>query len=416
MVPKEPDAPLQHVYVATVRRDLRALAALLSGEAAARAAGQIAILLTARLLGPSDFGILAVALTVLGFATVLADLGLGETAASRLTHRRAGPAVFQRVIAPLRLRAAASLAGIMLIATLLFRDQPTVALSCLIRLAVPGSIALTARYFGYRIVGNFPAAARWSATNGLSLWLGSLVGAVLLRSAWGAIVGVIAATSVSALVLGAFNHAPAIRWRSSVSWARASAPLLGSAIAIAVYSRVDRIFVASAEGNAAAGAYAAAYSVVMLVAVAGSSIQAALLPRLIHEDRQPSHPVWRKRLIFLIVGAAPFAILLWIAAPLIIHVLYGPAFFASIEILRWLSPLVVLYVASPFVSAMLLARRQTDAIAATSAVNLCLALVLYPVTIAMVGVAGAAITSVFVETVGLGQQSAWLLASDRRQR
>jgi O-antigen/teichoic acid export membrane protein len=108
------------------------------------------------------------------------------------------------------------------------------------------------------------------------------------------------------------------------------------------------------------------------------------------------------------------AALLWWAAPTVIAVLYGPAFGDSAQVLRWLAPLVMLYVANPFLSAVLMSRRLSIAIGAASLVNLGIALACYPFAIAAFGIAGAALTSVLVELIGLLHMVAWLLATDRR--
>jgi O-antigen/teichoic acid export membrane protein len=56
---------------------------LLGGDTAARVAGQVAIVISARLKGPEKYGELAVGLAALSICVLLCDFGLGDAAGAR---------------------------------------------------------------------------------------------------------------------------------------------------------------------------------------------------------------------------------------------------------------------------------------------------------------------------------------------
>lgn len=374
----------------------------------------MAVLITARALGPSEYGSLAVALTIVGIAAVVADGGLGETSVARLTHRPGGLQRFDGRVAPIRLWLGLTVSAIGLVAVVIVHASATAASACIVVVGVPGSIVVTSRVFRARIVADFRAAARWSVANSLALWFGAAVGAVVFRASFPAAVTLVITQSVVGL-LGSSE----VKWRLPprrviLSWLRAAAPLLGAAVAVAIYTRSDRLFLAAARGPAAAGIYTAAYNIVMLAAVAGVAFQAGLLPRLLHEHGGEAHTIWRIRALSIAAVGTALAALVWALAPVLVRVLYGDRYALSSDALRWLSPLVALYLLNPFLSAVLLARRKSHAIATISMVALVACLPAYPLLIEHFGVAGAAIVSVLIEFAGTVQAVIWLRASDVR--
>jgi O-antigen/teichoic acid export membrane protein len=380
--------------------EAKAVGWLFGGDALGRVISQIGVVVTARVLGPSAFGSVAVGMAVFGIAAVLADAGVGEAGVRELTRRGDGEERFRREVAPLRLWLALPFVPVGL-ALVLVSDNPSVYGSGLLVAAVPLSVVISGRFLAARIGERFPEVARWTAVIAVGQWVGAVAGVLIDPGVGAAGIGI-----VLVLGLGATAAARGRPWRrpdrsTAWGWLRRGRPFFVIAAAVALYSRGDRVVVAAVEGSAAAGGYAAAYNVVMVVAIAGASLHAAVLPRLIHESRTADTSLWIRRVRKLAAISVPLALALALSAPWVIDRLYGETYESAGSVLRVLSPLVVLYLLNPFLTATLVAQDRQRVVAKIALSNLAVAVVGYPALTSAWGVRGTAMASVTVETVGL---------------
>lgn len=406
------------------RSEVRAASWLLGADILSRAAGQIAVVATARLLGADAYGALAVGLAVFAITLVLADLGVGDAAVQRLTTREAGGEEFWRELSLVRVILAVPLAIAGLV-VFLVAGQPAVRTSALLITVLPFACLLSGRALHARITERFPSAGGWASLLLLCQWLGALLGVLFMRSAVAAATGVLVALSVASLLAVRRYQ---WRWpdrRIAFEWLRRGRPFFVTAIAVAAYSRGDRIVVAVIDGTTAAGVYAAAYSLVMITAIGGAGLHAAVLPRLIRENRAGVGLRWQRRAAFLSAAAVPAAILLAFQASWIMETIYGEDFGGG-NVLRALSPLVVLYLLNPFLSSCLIAAGEQKSLAKVAIANCLLALIAYPILTLQLGVVGTALASLAVEVLGTclvvirlhrvsGERAVALAASDERQ-
>jgi O-antigen/teichoic acid export membrane protein len=371
---------------------------LLGADTLSRAVGQVAIVATARMLGAESYGALAVGLALFGIALVLADFGTGDAAVQRLTARPDGGVVFWRELGLLRVILATPLvvAGLVV---LLVADHPAVMTSGLLLAALPFAAILLGRSLSGRITERFHAAAFWTSVLLLCQWLGALAGAIVGRNAIAASTGVL----VSLIVASAFAFKrDGWQWPgrgAAFDWLRRGRPFFVTALAVAVYSRGDRIVVAIIDGTSAAGVYAAAYSLVMLAAIGGAAMHAAVLPRLLRENRSGNGSRWKFRAALVGASALPVAVLIGTLSPEIMELVYGESFGGG-SVLRALSPLVVLYLVNPFLASCLIALGEQRALARVAISNCALALIVYPIFTLGIGAVGTALASVAVEALG----------------
>jgi len=367
---------------------------------------------TARALGVDDYGTLGVAVAVFSIVLVLADLGIGDAGVQRLTRRSGGAEEYRREVTPLRVWV--GLPWVLVGAVVAALSQSSVVTACsILIMAVPLAVSVNDRALRSRVAERYAATAGWSAVLLTTQWLGGLLGALWLgnaiASAW-SIAGLLLIAAALALGLGGALVLPSRM--ACVAWVKRGAPFLVTAGAVVVYTRGDRVVVALLDGVDAAGAYFAAYSLVMGFAVLGSALHTALLPRLLQEARQLSPDRWGRRSRILVVAGLIPALGLLLLGPGLASFVYGEDYKEAGIILQLLSPLVVLYLVNPFLATTLIAAGHQGWVSRVALANLALAVPLYPLLTIAVGVRGTAIASVLVEALG----TSLLIVGLRRRR
>lgn len=381
--------------------EAKAFAWLLGGDSATRLASQIAVVFTARLLGPEEYGALAAALAAFSLVVVLSDLGLGDSSVQHLTRREDNATVFWHEVAPIRLALSIPLVPCGL-ALASFSSNASMRATGLLVAAVPMASILTARVFAARIVENFGAAAGWNALLSLSQAVGALLAAIAFART-----GVAAAAGIAAvLVIAASGAARKRRWHMTPhtvvrEWLRRALPFGIAAGGIAIYSRVDRLVLAAITGSDAAGGYVAAYNIVMVAGIAGAALHVAVLPRLLDDERRGTASTLRRPIAAITCLAVPLAVFLIVFSDQIMTMLYGPSFASSSSVLRVLSPLVLLYVLNPLLASSLVAAGKQRALARIAVVNAVFAVAAYSVLTLWFGAVGTAAGSVGVECLSL---------------
>lgn len=367
-------------------------------ETMARVVAQAALIVTARILGPGEYGTVSIAMAVFSIALIFADMGIGDSAVQRLTRRRNGVAIYWREVTVVRLLSTLPMVFIGS-AIFLISDDVAVKLSGLLVAAMPLALLLTNRVIGARISEHFPSAAGWSSVLMICQWVGALIGALLMPTAMAAVLGILGLLLLASLFALRVDSIRVPSRRKAVSWILRGVPFILTAGAIALYTRGDRIVVGLIAGAAAAGTYTAAYSMIMIVLIAGAALQSALLPRLLRE-RQQQMGGWIFRAVIIAASSLPVAIVLWLLAPWIVGVLYGDSYESAGNILRILCPLVVLYLVNPFLTSCLIARQEQATVAKVALTNLGISIIAYTVLTNLYGAHGAAVASVSIELIG----------------
>lgn len=304
----------------------------------------VSIAVMARLLAPTDFGLVAMAATVTAFAMLFQDLGLS---AATVQH----DSIDQNTVSALFfINNAVGLSLFMLTAgasplvAMLFDDTRVQMLTLVMALTIP----LTALGAQHRAL--LQRGMRWGALQGIGVagqLLGAAIGIGLVIFThigyWALAAQALSAAAAQTLMLWIASS-----WRPSMvrDWA-AARPALQFGLYLTAFSVVnythryaDNILIGWRLGAAELGLYSRAYSIMSLPlqlvnGPAGTAVIGAL-------SRLQSRPVeWARMyvdsLMVLTFASAPVAGLLIYAASEIIRLLLGPNFAESTDIFRALA-------------------------------------------------------------------------------
>lgn len=313
------------------RRTLGSMAWTGGGVAVEVGLNAVVIMVLARLLTPEHFGIVAIALVVMGFVGIFGELGLS-------------PAVIQRQqLSPAHVRTAftTSLVLALLVATVVCALAPAVATFFAVPAVAP-MIRVLALSLVVRAWGSVPSALLQRAmrfrvialTNALSYLVGfGVVGVAMAMAGFGAW-SLIAAHVVQAYAQSlAFHIAQPVSHRLGVD-RRALRDLVsyGSGISFArianyVALRGDNVVVGHALGPTALGLYAPAYHLMALPAELFQKIvQTALFPAIARLQTEPERlaAAYRRGLAVTGLLAVPGSILTILVAPELVQAVLGP--------------------------------------------------------------------------------------------
>lgn len=367
---------------------------------------QLGLVAIARIAGPAEFGELAAGIAVVGICATLADAGVSNRLLQEYSGREWDR---QAVTLGLRLRlllhAGASLIGALLVVAA--PGSGAVIVGALL-LALGPYAVVTNAYLVERLKGRWFTSSAWLAADSFVLSAGALAGLLVTREMIGAVFAVpVMLVGLAAIVPRQVRVRPgfvAPRQAASTLWS--SRHFLVLAVAVAVYSRADRVVLQLLNGSSVTGQYAAAYNLLFGVALVGVALNAVLLAEFVQCRREQGQ--MRKAFRVSVLGSAllgtaimAFALVL---APQIISLLYGAQYGDAVQLLRILSPLAVLYCVNPVTTTLLMARGQERVSARIAVMSVVLALICYPIGALTMGAAGAAIASVGIETVGGGLQ------------
>ena len=303
----------------------------------------VSVIVVARLLGPGEFGLAAMALGFSALGTVLADAALGSAIVQRRTLTEADRSTaFWMGLATGAVLALAGIASAGAVAS--FYGEPRVgplftALSCGFLL---GALAAT------------PAALLTRAMRFRVLELARMAGAV---------VGTIAAVSIAAADGGAWAIVVqqlvglalvtvlvwgAARWRPRLLWSRASFRALAGFSLHLLLTRVffylqrnaDNLIIGRQIGAAGLGAYALAYNVMMLpFARVVDPLRAVLLPAFsrVQEDPRRIGELWLRGTRAVSALFFPAMLGLVVVAPDLVEAALGERWTAAVDPLRVLA-------------------------------------------------------------------------------
>lgn len=111
------------------------------------------------------------------------------------------------------------------------------------------------------------------------------------------------------------------------------------------YRRQGTVLLGQWHGAQTVGLYSAGYRMYQLTAIVADSLIGAIFPifsRLATSSRERLTASFNSALRYLLLAGLLIAIGCWAFAPQIVAVLLGPQFDASVDVLRWLSPAIVL--------------------------------------------------------------------------
>lgn len=383
-------------------RNLTTLGVVLALDGGSRVAAQLCVVLTIRLLGPGEFGRFTVALTLFGLITLLADAGLGDSALQRLTTLPDPETAFRVGPARRRVQTGLVVTGVALVGTTVGAASGHLSWGTpILCLAVPAWILTTNRALERRALERFRQSAAVTSSLNFALTASPLIGAFLIPNSIAA-----AAAASTGMWLLAARRRPRVTTPSDADGLHDSLalglPFLLTGLAVALYSRGDRLVLALLGDSTATGLYTAAYTIAFGATLLGNAIQVLALPHALrqHANRGATWIVIRRRLILTWCPSILVVALTAIYAQPIVQLLFGAAFAGSAPLLVALSPLIPLYIMNPYLATLLVAARREAVVTRIAFINLALASILFPIAVLTGGALYLAVASVIVEMSG----------------
>lgn len=326
-------------------------ARLISYKAASEVLGKAAVLgllvLAARTLSPSNFGLLSLATTLGWMASVASDFGLQLYLGRAITQASALAAVLWPLFA-IRVRTAA--AALVLIAVISWGLAPPGTWIAFVLVAAAPLITSVAEFLNYAYRG----LGRSELESGLSLGqrLGALVlvalglmtsptlltvGLALTVSAFATLASSLAITRKvvekgrALETQSALRTQAELRTQSAFQWSRDVAPIGIGLVLSALYFRVDVFLLERWSGLEAVAQYSAVFRLVDAMRLMPAAVLTVMLPRLFGAR----DPEFARRLAG---GLTAFAVLVtlvtWPLASWLVSVVYGPAYADAAPILQ----------------------------------------------------------------------------------
>lgn len=320
-------------------------ALLVSYKAVTEVAGKAAVLailmLAARTLSTSDFGVLSVATTLGWMTSVLTDFGL-QLYLGREVARTTRPAEVLWPLFRLRLRTAA--AGLVIIATFGLLLAPAGTWLAFVLIAAAPLVSSVSEFLNYAYRGldrsdlesGLTLAQRLGAlllaavalavspallTIGLALSISAL--AALLVSLW------IARTlTFSALVHRSTGPLVHFNWRT---WVQDVAPIGAGLVLSALYFRIDIFLLEQWSGLDSVAHYSAVFRLVDAMRLLPAAVLTVVLPRLF-AARDADFA--RRLALGLTLFAVAVTLIAWPLADWLVALAYGPAYAPAVPILR----------------------------------------------------------------------------------
>lgn len=392
----------------TIRRNA-ALAFVVNITAAAFTAGLTLFLV--RALGPSDYGLYALALSISALLTLPSDLGISAAAARFVAEQRGDPAAVAAILAAaLRLKLLIGTAvglGLFAAAGAVADGYDEPGLLWPLRAM---AIVLFSQSILQLVGGAFTAHGRivatlWIALSASTVELLTAVAFVLLGggaagAAFGRTAGWLVALLVGLVQLSRFLGRSAIVGRRAVPHTLRRIAGYASALVLveasfALFDQVGAVLIGAFLGTTAVGVFQAPMRLIASLHLPGLAVAQAVAPRLArHELVAPNVSAFLSALRWVIVLQTAFAAPLLAWAEPIVGLLLGAEYDESIGLLRILTPYMFLSGVAPLLSLSVnylgRARLRMPIAVGALAINLTLAAILIPT----IGVEGAAIGSV----------------------
>lgn len=363
-------------------------------------------ILTARYLAPSNYGLINYAATYTTFFASLCTLGINSVIVKNFIDHpeEEGKTIGTTLV----LRGISSfLSALMIvgIVSVLDRDEPlTVVVVALCNIGLLFQIFETFNYwFQARLQSKFPAVATiisYVIVSGYKLILMILGKSVQ----WFAV-----ATAMEYIVIGVFLFAvyrkkggPSL----SFSWSKArellssSHSFILSGLMVAIYASTDKLMLKQLLDDAAVGHYALAVSISGMWTFVLGAITESMYPGIVQAfDRSEKEFAKKNRQLYAIVfyASTGMSLLISIAAPLLIEILYGAEYAPAIrplQIVVWYTAFSYLGVArNPWIVCNQKQKYLKYLYAASAVINVALNYLLIP----LIGTAGAALASLLTQ-------------------
>ena len=315
--------------------------------------GIVTSIVTARYLGPSGRGVLALALLALGILLLVADLGMSQALTYYVSGKRIGRSqalAFSTLAAGLLGGSAYAVALLLypLLEPTLLQGVSLVIYSTALAAVVPMLFV----QFWTRLrmaVGEFvqPAIMQSSVAIGTVLLAVMVLPVAKLGVAEFVVTLTLMHTLLAIIAFIAEVRASGWSWDFEAGFVREAGSYglrsyIGGLVSYATL-RIDAFILNAFGTNADVGRYTVAVTLGEKIWLIDSSLGQATMPEVVARDRRGAAELVAQANRMVILSATAVAVLLFVTAPWLIGLLYGEEFLAAVEPLRILLPGIVAY-------------------------------------------------------------------------
>jgi O-antigen/teichoic acid export membrane protein len=302
----------------------------------------VGVLVTARLLVPTDYGKMAVVYPIIGFAVIFTNLGLNSSIIhiDHLSERVLATAFWINALSGLALTVL--VAGLSFPLAALFDEPLLVPLICLASIDFVIQVAVVHNALLERTL-HFRDIAVIETLGAIGMFTTMAVTAALGFGPYALVLGPLVDSAITVtLRIGRVRWLPKHgidRESAHELWSHAKG-VTGFNVVVFWARNADNLLLAGVSSQAALGNYNRAYNLMRLpvdqTLAMMSRVLYPALARLRHDPKRLAE-AWLRALSVAVVITAPAALLLAVSAPAAVHVLLGPRWNGMVPILELLS-------------------------------------------------------------------------------
>jgi O-antigen/teichoic acid export membrane protein len=390
-------------------RFLRSAATTYASNLAVAIISLVNVIITARFLGPTARGDIALLTAISGIASTIALLGV-EQAIVNIAGRDAKlrPALASNaVLLSVAMGAIGSLAvGILVVVFPGLKGDVSTVMFTFVFLAIP---VLIGRVYLQALLDS---DYRFAFSNGVRLV--APVSGVVINGALGVVHVLTVSTAMTVWLAGQTVSTVMLGWyagRRLSGYGRPSRALARRSLTFGTKShvshiislgnwRLDQWFVGSMVGSRELGYYSVAVSWSEALFILPAALRNVQRPDLVRADRREAGRQAARVFRICVLITLPAVLVMTVAAPFLCSTIFGPEFANSIDDLRWLLPGTFGIVALRILGDALIAQRRPMLPSIATAAALIVTIVLDVTLIPAHGGLGAAIASTAAYTVG----------------
>lgn len=335
---------LRALFAAGTRRHAADSAALATGYVAQLAFQMAYFLVLTRMLGPDWFGRFAAALAAINLASPLAGLGFGEVALLRVSQDRKSTGRWTTNATAITAISGFTIAAVLALAAAVLVSNQWLPWQMMLALAINELVLVRCCHVAARIHQARREILRTSAINVSVAALKAAVAAAIFFAGPQTLESLVFVLLLSFaplavyVVASLFSRAPAtgLNWNHLRSDCKLAFSFASGTISKAVYTDLDKLFLARWQTSFVVGTYAAGYKLLALSFMPIRAVLEATFSRqveLAENDRQASRSFTTKLFCFNTAAAATISVTLYALAPLATLV-FGTEYEESIDVIR----------------------------------------------------------------------------------
>ncbi len=303
-----------------------------------------------RVLGPANYGRLGFCIAVTNYFILFADYGFNLSATRAIAVNANDPAarlrIFWNTVTVKALLAVAGLPVLLLLTVAIPSIASVRSLVLICYFAVAGAVLTPTWFFmgseRQSTFGRITIAARILAVPLTFLMVRSPADLPVAAAIYAAAPVVIGICCWMILIREGVLARVSIRGAGLIAALKDGWPLFLSSASMSLYTNTNTVLLGLVAGPAAVGFYSAAERVVAACQGLLTPINQSVYPRisrLMHESPAEAYLLIRRVLRYQGSLSLLLSALLCLFAPVIVGILYGPTYEASLAPLRWLAPL-----------------------------------------------------------------------------